>query len=248
MHSYNLGFISDADIYAHVKATIESYRREIDLEQFNQNIIDPIKMSFDCKVYGKTMEEAIQDECIRQIDKSNTNLIGYFHQRLFSYLGNGWEVPAKGFDVENKQKHIFAEMKNKHNTMNSSSSQKTYIKMQHKLLSDDQAVCYLVEVIARKSQDIPWVTTVDKVARKHNKIRRISIDKFYELVVGDPLAFYKLCVALPKIIDDVVAENKGLTISSSVYDELVREHADILTALYKLAFKTYEGFAETPKP
>lgn len=62
------------------------------------------------------------------------------------------------------------------------------------------------------------------------------------------MAFYKLCVALPKIIDDVVAENKGLTISSSVYDELVREHADILTALYKLAFKTYEGFAETPKP
>ena len=146
MHKYNLGFISDEDIYRHVKKTVEAYRREITLSQYNENVVDPIKLTFDSKVYGKSIREAIEDECFRQIDKSNANKIGYFHQNLFSYVGKGWIVPKEGFDVENEKLHIYAELKNKHNTMNSASSQKTYMKMQNKLLADDQAKCYLVEI------------------------------------------------------------------------------------------------------
>lgn len=82
MRDYNLGFISNEDIYRHVKETVESYRREITLEQFNQNIVDPIKLTFDSKVYGKTINQAIADECFRQIDKTNSNRIGYFHQNI----------------------------------------------------------------------------------------------------------------------------------------------------------------------
>ena len=78
MKKYNLEFISDKDIYDHVRRTIESYRRNINLKEFNSNIVDPIKLTFDAKVYGKTMEQIIEDECFRQIDKSNSNTIGYF--------------------------------------------------------------------------------------------------------------------------------------------------------------------------
>lgn len=246
-HQYNLGFISDNDIYEHVKLTVESYRREITLDQFNENIVDPVKLTFDSKVYGKTIRQAIEDECFRQIDKSNTNRIGYFHQNLFKYAGNGWEVPAQGFDVENNDLHIYVELKNKHNTMNSASSQKTYMKMQAKLLDDDQATCYLVEVISTKSKDTPWHITLDKKARSHNRIRRMSMDKFYGLVFGDLQAFYKLCVALPQIIEDVVSENKTLVLRNSVYEELTKEHSDLLTALYLVAFSTYEGFDQIVK-
>ena len=242
MHNYNLGFISDKDIYEHVKLTVESYRREITLHQFNENIVDPIKLTFDSKVYGKTIQQAIEDECFRQIDKSNSNRIGYFHQNLFRYAGNGWVVPKHGFDVENDELHIYVELKNKHNTMNSASSQKTYMKMQDMLLEDDQAVCYLVEAISTKSKDEPWRTTLDKKPRSHNRIRRMSMDKFYELVFGDKHAFYKLCMALPRIIEDVVNENESFALKNTVYKELTKEHADLLTALYLLAFSTYEGF------
>ncbi len=244
---YNLGFISDDDIYEHVKRTVESYRRDITLLQFNENIVDPIKLTFDSKVYGKSIREAIEDECFRQIDKSNTNKIGYFHQYLFHYAGNGWVVPKEGFDVENPDLHIFVELKNKHNTMNSASSQKTYMKMQAKLLDDDEATCYLVEVISKKSKDEIWKMTLDKHPRSHKKIRRMSMDKFYGLVFGDSMAFYKLCMALPIIIEDVVNENKNLALSNSVYEELAKEHADLLTALYLLAFSTYEGFESLNK-
>lgn len=244
MRDYNLGFISNIDIYLHVKNTVESYRREITLSQFNENVIDPIKLTFDSKVYGKTLRQAIEDECFRQIDKSNTNRIGYFHQNLFNYAGNGWEVPKEGFDVENNELHIYAELKNKHNTMNAASSQKTYMKMQAKLLDDDQATCYLVEVISKKSKDETWSISLDKCHRSHKKIRRMSMDKFYELVFGDPKAFYKLCVALPTIIEDVVTENQQLSIKNTVFQELTHEHADLLTSIYLLAFSTYEGFEQ----
>lgn len=242
MRKYNLGFISDKDIYEHVKATVESYRREITLEQFNENIIDPIKLTFDAKVYNKTLKQAVEDECFRQIDKSNTNRIGYFHQNLFRYAGNGWKVPAVGFDVENENLHIYVEMKNKHNTMNSASSQKTYMKMQGKLLDDDEATCYLVEVISKRSRDDAWKISLDGKAREHKKIRRMSIDKFYALVFGDENAFFKLCYALPVIIEDVERENPGLSLKNTVYKDLVEKHSDILTSLYLLAFSTYEGF------
>lgn len=242
MKKYNLEFISDKDIYDHVRHTIESYRRNINLKEFNSNIVDPIKLTFDAKVYGKTMEQIIEDECFRQIDKSNSNTIGYFHQNIFKYAGNGWIVPQQGFDVENPEHHIFAEMKNKHNTMNSASSQKTYMKMQAKLLDDDEATCYLVEVISKKSQNEVWKISLDSIHRSHKKIRRISIDKFYELVFGDKEAFFKLCLKLPEIIDDVVTENNELSLKNSVFEELKENHTDILKSLYLLAFQTYEGF------
>ncbi len=244
MKSYQLGFISDEAIYKHVKETVESYRRGINLAEFNENIVDPIKMTFDAKVYGKNIHQTIEDECFRQIDKSNTNRIGYFHQNLFKYAGNGWSVPEEGFDVENNDFHIFVEMKNKHNTMNSASSQKTYMKMQAKLLDDDQATCYLVEAISKRSKDEVWTISLDKKQRSHKQIRRMSIDKFYELVFGDSTAFFKLCMALPDIIEDVINEDKTLLLKNTVYEELSKKNTDLLKAIYLLAFSTYEGFQD----
>lgn len=247
MNKYNLGFISDTDIYKHVRNTVKSYRHEITLDQFNESIVDPIKLTFDSKVYGKSIEQVIADECFRQIDKTNGNRIGYFHQNLFKYAGNGWDVPDEGFDVENRNLHIFAELKNKHNTMNSASSQKTYMKMQAHLLNDDKATCYLVEAISKKSKDEIWIISIDKKQFSHKCIRRMSMDKFYELVFHDKNAFFKLCMALPTIVEDVVCDDGTLSLKNTVYDELKTGHEDTLTALYLLAFSTYEGFTSLTK-
>lgn len=242
MRKYKLGFISDKDIFKHVKETVQQYSASIDLREFNKNIIDPIKLTFDAKVYGRTMEEVVTSECIRQMDKSNNNHIGYFHQNLFRYAGNGWEVPAEGFDVINEGRHIFVEIKNKHNTMNSAASQKTYMKMQNKIVRDSHATCMLVEVIATKSQNKTWVVTVDKEQFNNDHIRRVSIDKFYEIVFGDSLAFAKLCKALPLILDDVIKELGSATNQNTVFSELAAISPNIMKSLYLLAFKTYEGF------
>ena len=78
MKKYDLKLISDHDIYENVKATVLKYRFQIDLEAFNKNLLDPIKLTFDAKVYKKTIEAVLESEIIRQMDKSNTNHIAIF--------------------------------------------------------------------------------------------------------------------------------------------------------------------------
>ena len=241
---YGLSFISNEDLFFHVKDTIEKYRFTINLKEFNKNLIDPIKLTFDAKIYGKTIEDIIETESIRQIDKSNTNHIGYFHQNIFKYLGDGWEVPDEGYDVINEHKNIFVEMKNKHNTMNSSSAKNTYIKMQNEILGNDEAVCYLVEVIAKNSQDIIWTISLNKRKMSHKNIRRISIDKFYQLVTGSEKSFKDLCQVLPRVIDDVITSVDMGKIEGSVFTELQNISPNLLKSIYLLSFKKYQGFSD----
>ena len=126
MRDYSLSFISDENLFKHVKETIEKYRFKINLKEFNKNLIDPIKLTFDSKIYGKSIEEIIEAESIRQMDKSNSNNIGYFQQNIFKYIFHkdskqtNWNVPKQGFDIINEVDKIYVEPKNKHNTMNSS--------------------------------------------------------------------------------------------------------------------------------
>lgn len=243
---YDLGFINDDAIYNHVKDTVELYRRSINLDEFNKNIIDPIKLTFDSKVYGYSIEDMIAQECIRQIDKTNSNQIGYFHQNLFKLAGDGWEVPINGengFDVMNEKKHIYCELKNKHNTMNAAAASSNYIKMQNKILEDDQAICYLVQVIAKHSCNEPWVITIGKKQYKHEHIRKISIDRFYEIVFGKPEYFMRLCKVLPVILDDILRDSPSTQLQNSVFDELKAYNPDVFRSLYLLAFNTYEGFS-----
>lgn len=262
---WDIDFITKENFKKHVKETIEAYGEKLqpyDLEKFNKNIIDPIKMIFDRNVYGVTWEEIINNEIFRQRDKAANNDIGYFNQKIFQYLKN-CEVPNQGWDViysdkkgieileNNKVSKIYVEMKNKHNTMNSAAAGKTFIKMQNQLLNDDDCACFLVEVISKKSQNVKWETTVDKNKVGHKLIRKVSIDKFLEIVTGDKDAFYKICIKLPEIIEEVINEQKKeLVPKDTVIEELKgkienkqeNNNRIMEMAFYILGFETYEGF------
>ena len=266
--AWELNFITEEQFRDHVKKTINEYGEKLksfDLEKFNSNIIDPVKLIFDHAVYKSSWEETISNEIFRQRDKSNNNSIGYFHQYLFSYIKNckvppngkddGWDVIYRNSDgielPDGTVVHtIYSEMKNKHNTMNASSSKDTFIKMQDQLLQDDDCACFLVEAISRKSQNIKWETTIKKKKVSHKLIRKVSIDKFYELVTGDAEAFYKICKVLPDVVISVVKETNNVkTPNDIVYQQLVdRFKSDdshsIILALYMLGFSSYPGFTQ----
>lgn len=268
---WNLNFISEENLKNHVKETILKYGEQLQsytLQVLNKNIVDPVKLIFDKSVYRLSWDEIIKSEIFRQRDKANNNSIGYFHQNLFKYLA-GCEVPKEGWDVIFRNDNgiltpdgdtvhtIYVEMKNKHNTMNSASAAKTYIKMQNQLLTDDDCVCYLVEAIAKKSQNIKWETTVDGKSVSHKKIRRVSLDKFYELVTGDAEAFFKICKILPNLVQDVI-ETSGEVLSQkdTAYTELSAlstllgtddKNLSFALAIYMLGFNSYNGF-ENLKP
>lgn len=267
---WSLSFISENDFTDHVKATIEKYGeklKSINLKQFNKNIVDPIKLIFDKTVYGCSWEEIIRNEIFRQRDKSNNNDIGYFHQRIFQYIKNchvppngtegGWDVIYKNRDgiviPDAGIVHtVYVEMKNKHNTMNSASAGKTFIKMQNQLLNDDDCACFLVEAIAQRSQNIKWETSVDKRKVGHKLIRRVSIDEFYALVTGEQDAFYQMCMILPELIRKTVNElGESAVPCDTVMDELydlagkynaASQDLAISMAVYMLGFGDYKGF------
>lgn len=242
-----------------MQETIRHYGEALapfDLKKFNGNIIDPVKLVFDKSVYGYTWEELIQNEIFRQRDKANNNAIGYFHQYIFKYMKD-CTVPQAGWDVilDGEKKlpdcgtvhRIYVEMKNKHNTMNSASSAKTYMKMQGQLLRDDDCACLLVEAIAKRSQNITWEVTLDKVKQKHRRIRRVSMDRFYALVTGETDAFYQLCMTLPAYIEQALSREEEIALpKDSVLGELQdlaeRENGSLLLALYMLGFSSYLGF------
>ena len=271
--SWTLPFISEEDFTNHVKATIDKYGEKLesfDIVRFNKNIIDPIKMIFDKTVYQSTWEEIVSNEIFRQRDKSNNNDIGYFHQRIFQYIADchvpdngkegGWDVifqKDEGIQLPDGEvvHTVNLEMKNKHNTMKSSAAGKTYIKMQSQLLDDDDCACFLVEAIAKKSQNIKWSTTVDGKNVSHKKIRRVSLDQFYALVTGQEDALYQMCMVLPKVIEKVVLEGgEDICVPhDTVLAELKRvagqmgEHDEGLAmamAIYLLGFSTYKGFTK----
>ena len=235
---WELDFISEQDFKRHVQNTIQNYGEKLspyDLKRFNSNIVDPIKLIFDKTVYQYSWDEIIKNEIFRQRDKSNNNDIGYFHQRIFQYM-DGCTVPQVKWDIiftKNSRidipecepvKTIYVEMKNKHNTMNSASSSKTYMKMQGQLLSDDDCACFLVEAIAKKSQNITWSVSIDGAKQKH-----------------------KMCMVLPSVIQEVIANADNITVPyDTVIEELQRiadaKNGSFVLALYMLGFKSYMGF------
>lgn len=268
---WNLGFISEEDFKKHVQATILKYGEKLesfDLKRFNSNLIDPIKLIFDKSVYKTSWEEIVNNEIFRQRDKSNNNDIGYFHQNMFSYF-KGCEVPQAGWDVIYRNPDgivmpdgdvvhtVYVEMKNKHNTMNSASSAKTYIKMQSQILEDDDCACLLVEAIAKRSQNIKWTTKVDGKNVQHRLIRRVSMDQFYSIVTGDENAFYKMCMALPEVINTVVNEEGAVTVPQDTVIQELRKVAELYEnqtedlamamSVYMLGFSTYLGFNDQYK-
>lgn len=266
-----LDFISEEDFIRHVSATIEKYGEKLesyDIKRFNKNIIDPIKLIFDKTVYQTSWDKMVGNEIFRQRDKSNNNDIGYFHQRIFQYIkkckvpengkDGGWDViyqDENGISLPDGDivHTVYVEMKNKHNTMNSASAGKTYIKMQNQLLHDDDCACFLVEAIAQKSQNIKWETSVDGKRVSHKRIRRVSMDYFYAITTGDENAFFKMCMTLPEIIEKVVKQDTAVKIPhdtalqelKNIADMSGREPVDIAmaAAVYMLSFNSYLGFS-----
>lgn len=126
--------------------------------------------------------------------------------------------------------------------MNSGGAKSVYIKLQSAILKNPNATSFLVEVIAKKSQNIPWETTIDEVKVCDPRIRKVSMDRFYEIVTGDKFAFKKLCEKIPIIIDDVVNNENPVKASNEIFDNLNKLDKHLLKSIYLLTFEKYEGF------
>ena len=152
-------FISDEHLLNCVANLHKSYlkaKNNVSKKSFYSNKVDTIKLTFDSKFNNIDEEDLIQSEILRQIDKSINNSIGTFHEQVLGGI-KGFEVgKLSGFDIKANDNTLFADIKNKHNTMNSSSSEALFQKLARYADDYKKAKCYWVQILAKNSFNEHW--------------------------------------------------------------------------------------------
>lgn len=211
MSSQILPFISDKDFYTHTKKLVEAAKSaELKVEKNPYtNIIDPFSALVDAARQNVSLSTWMDQEKSRQIQKSFQNAIGDFHQNIIGSV-KGWENSGAGgsFDVISKEKKIIAEIKNKHNTMNSTSQLGTYDKLASWLDYGKKGyIAYVVEIVPKspKPYSVSFTPTERGVKRQtRNNLLRTDGRSFYALSSGYENAIDLLYNALPKALGDIL--------------------------------------------
>ena len=224
MNKY-LSFITDDHLLTCIANLHNSYLRaknNITRDHFYANKVDTIKLTFDSKFNDISEEDLIQSEILRQIDKSINNSIGTFHEQILGGV-KGYEIGKfSGFDIKAEDNSLFADIKNKHNTMNSSSAEALFQKLSRYADDNKKAKCYWVQILATKSFNTLWSGVINGKEYSHSRVYKISGDQFYALVTGEDDAFYKLYKVLPLAIEDYLKtlKNEDSVPENSALDEI----------------------------
>jgi len=270
-----LSFMTDEHLFNCIKYLYDKYedaKSEFTIEKFYSNQIDPIKLLFDIKLFGVTEEQKIIQEINRQIDKSISNHIGTFHELLAGGIKGYTARPVgDGYDITDEQcEYLFADLKNKHNTVTGTHLYNLYVKIESFISDKDNAKSYYVQVITSngktKDDTENWKLSmkkdpltnkkfldengknISKVVKDNPNVYLVSIDRFYEILTGDKNAFADLCSILPKAIDDYLSKNSISPSSenSLVHNELLKKCNDnncsLINQLMNDTFSEYYGF------
>lgn len=210
--------------------------------------MDTIKLTFDSKFNNIDEESLIQAEILRQIDKSINNSIGTFHEQILGGI-KGFEVGnLSGFDIKALDDTLFADIKNKHNTMNSSSAEALFQKLARYADDYKKAKCYWVQILAKNSFNEHWKGEINGKEYSHSRVFKISGDQFYALLSGQEDSLFQLYKVLPKAINDYLTsvEQDKTTQSNSALDEIKTEtkisHRSILDQITFENYSYYLGF------
>lgn len=224
-----LSFISNEDLYTHVRVVLETAQQASDLaeEKLYSNVVDPFSALFDTLRQKITLSDWVSQEKTRQIQKTMQNALGKFHQAILGSM-EGWEDLPVGYviDIRNMKKKVIAEIKNKHNTTKGSDKKSIYDNLKSQLNGNYKGFTgYYVEVIpkGRKPCDKPF-TPSDNVTKKRRpideKIRVIDGKSFYALASGHKDALKMLYTVLPVLIADILGINYKEITKDAIFMEL----------------------------
>ncbi len=211
-----LKWIKRKDIYNLCKEIIDNISKKSSNieEDLHNNIIDPFSAIFDASLNNMSIEEWLESEKSRQIQKSLQNLIGEFHQKILGKI-KGWEDLGTGnvVDLVCKEKKIIAEIKNKYNTTKGNHKTALYDDLNNRINSTHKGFTgYYVAILSKKKLNRPFTPSDNKINRKRDineNIREIDGASFYEIATGDKNAIYNLYSILPEIIASITRTDKN---------------------------------------
>lgn len=227
-------FVSDEIFLEEVEKVVDAYATDEDLSKTPWDVlsnssetIDQFKTLFDIYSNRFNLNDWKNFEIPRQHDKKASNRIGDFHQNLLGRV-DGWVNLGRGhptgMDLKKEDDTIWMELKNKYNTMNSSSLRDTRFKCEELAEKYPNAKVYWAYIVSQnyESFDKTWVYRDNKenvVHEINDNIRNIAGRNVYTLVTGDETAFEQLFNALPKAINDIKKSKYNLTPKDQVIFE-----------------------------
>jgi hypothetical protein len=251
MKNKYINFISDKHLLFCIENLHKSYlkaKNNVSKKNFYSNKVDTIKLTFDSKFNSIDEESLIQGEILRQIDKSINNSIGTFHEQVLGGI-DGYEMGnLSGFDIKASDETLFADIKNKHNTMNSSSAEALFQKLARYADTYKKSKCYWVQILAKTSFNELWKGEINGKEYSHSRVFKISGDQFYALLSGEQDALFQLYKALPIAIQDYLAsigENQNESDNSAleeIQNEIELSKRNILDQITFENYSYYLGF------
>jgi len=251
MKNKYVNYVSDIHFLNCIENLHKSYlkaKNNITKKNFYKNKVDTIKLTFDSKFNDIDEEKLIQTEIIRQIDKSINNSIGTFHEEILGGISGYEHGKLSGFDVKASDNSLFADIKNKHNTMNSSAAEALFQKLARYANDYKLAKCYWVQILAKKSFCELWSGEINGKEYSHSRVYKISGDQFYELLTNEKNALFQLYKVLPIAINDYLKSIKDSAeiIDNSAFEEIKNKtnetHRNILDQITFENYCYYFGF------
>lgn len=160
-------------------------------ERVADNVIDPFLSVVAASTAGMERErELAAFQATASMSSSISSAVGNFHQRVLSCV-QGFENHDAGYDIENKQRRIIAEIKNKHNTMSSTTRSKVVADLDTAIMqkSGKDWEAYLVIVLPKKP-----VRYKKQLTRRN--VYEMDGVSFYDLATGHRTALSDLYNAL----------------------------------------------------
>lgn len=251
MSNKYLDYITDQHLIDCIFNLYQAYQKaktNISKHQFYNNKIDVFKLTFDSKFNNIGEDNMIENEILRQIDKSINNSIGTFHEQILGGI-EGYEIGnLSGFDIKATDNTLFADIKNKHNTMNSSSAESLFQKLAKYADTYKKANCYWVQILAKGSFCEKWHGEINGKEYSHSRVFKISGDQFYAMLTGKDDALLQLYKILPVAINDFLEtinlnENKFANSAlSEIQDSAQKSKRNIIDQITFENYNYYLGF------
>lgn len=225
-----LPYISDQDLMLHVNKLVQaakSAESKVDKNPY-KNIIDPFSALVDAARQGIGLDVWMEQEKSRQIQKAFQNAVGEFHQSIIGSMP-GWRNagPGGSYDVINEETKIIAEIKNKHNTMNSTSQPGTYDKLAGWLdFGKSGYTAYVVEIVPKtpKPYSVPFTPSERKIKRQtRDNLLRIDGRSFYAQASGYENAIEMLYKVLPTILTKSLNVSENSLKGTAEFDMLFQK-------------------------
>lgn len=208
-----LAFVSDAALKAAVAHLLNVANEAVSqsIIDSGRNKIDPFGVLFEMAGFNMSFSEWQCAEQTRQAQKTLTNEVGLFHQRILGSIA-GWTNLEKGavVDLVCDDRQIVAEVKNKHNTVKGSDKVGVYDVLKAAVATKGHQhfgyTAYYVEIIPKNKKGYNKEFTPSDnqtgIARQaHERIRIVDGRTFYALASGVDDALEQLYDALPTVIE-----------------------------------------------